>query len=36
MIAYSYMGGTDGLKVTRKLLKSIFWSAWVYIIVMEE
>lgn len=36
MIAFSYMGGTDGLQVTRKLLKSIFWNCWVYLIIMGE
>jgi hypothetical protein len=36
MIAFSYMGGSDGLEITRKLLKSIFWDCWVYLIIMEE
>ena len=34
MIAFSYMGGLDGLSVTRKLLKQIKWSCIVYFIVM--
>ncbi len=36
MIAYSYMGGLDGLAVTRKFLKQISWKCTVYFIVMGE
>jgi hypothetical protein len=36
MIAFSYMGGVDGLETTRKLLKTISWDCMVYLIVMEE
>lgn len=36
MIAFSYMGGLDGLKITRRLLKSVFWNCWIYLIVMGE
>lgn len=34
LIAYSYMGGLDGLHVTRKILSKISWSCVVYFIVM--
>lgn len=36
MIAYSYMGGLDGLMITRKLLGQISWDCMVYFIVMGE
>lgn len=36
MIAYSYMGGLDGLLVTRKILASITWGCSIYFIVMEQ
>ena len=34
MIAYSYMGGLDGLLVTRKILKQLTWECIFYFIVM--
>lgn len=34
LIAYSYMGGLDGLQITRKILGKISWSCVVYFIVM--
>jgi methylase of polypeptide subunit release factors len=34
MIAYSYMGGLDGLAVTRRLLGQISWDCRIYFIVM--
>lgn len=34
LIAYSYMGGLDGLQITRKILSKISWSCDVYFIVM--
>lgn len=36
MIAYSYMGGLDGLLITRKILGSINWSCSIYFIVMGQ
>ena len=36
MIAYSYMGGIDGLAITRKILGRINWSCTVYFIVMGK
>lgn len=36
MIAYSYMGGLDGLAVTRKFLRQISWDCKIYFIVMGE
>ena len=36
MIAYSYMGGLDGLLVTRRILANINWDCSIYFIVMEE
>lgn len=34
LIAYSYMGGLDGLEVTRKILGRIGWHCIAYFIVM--
>ena len=36
LIAFSYMGGPDGLETTRKLLSSIKWETKLYFIVMGE
>jgi hypothetical protein len=36
MIAFSYMGGLDGLAITRKILKQLTWNCTFYFIVMEE
>ena len=36
MIAYSYMGGLDGLEITRKIVGKINWDCWFYFIVMGE
>ena len=36
MIAYSYMGGLDGLAITRKILAQIAWNCIMYFIVMGE
>lgn len=34
LIAYSYMGGPDGLEITRQLINFIKWETKLYIIVM--
>jgi release factor glutamine methyltransferase len=34
MIAFSYMGGLDGLAVTRRLISSVTWDCQLYFIVM--
>jgi len=34
MIAFSYMGGLDGLAITRKILAQITWDCVFYFIVM--
>ena len=36
MIAYSYMGGLDGLAVTRRCLAQITWNCTLYLIVMGK
>jgi methylase of polypeptide subunit release factors len=36
LIAYSYMGGLDGLEVTRKILGRIGWCCTAYFIVMGK
>ncbi len=36
MIAFSYMGGLDGLSITRKIIKQINWKCSFYFIVMGE
>lgn len=36
LIAYSYMGGPEGLDTTRLLIKSIQWQTRLYLIVMGE
>jgi hypothetical protein len=34
MIAFSYMGGLDGLAITRRILNQITWNCKFYFIVM--
>ena len=34
MIAFSYMGGLDGLAITRKILNQLTWNCKFYFIVM--
>ena len=36
VIAFSYMGGLDGLAVTRRILRQLTWSTTFYFIVMGE
>ena len=36
MISFSWMGGSDGLETTRKIIQNIKWSTVLYIIVMID